>query len=153
MKKILALLLLVALFVLPACGGKSVEVAATKQSAIDALVELDKEFFDVFERYIPRFNDPASVRVTNVIYIDTEKYGDFFLAKVNARNGFGGITSTDYYMSKGFFGTAEDVTRMPFDKSTAITLRMSQKMMSPDYFDIEAINAAVKEFLEENGLS
>ena len=153
MKKILALLLLVALIALPACGGKSAETAADKQSARDALTELDKYFFDVFERFIPQFNDPASIRITKVIYLDTEAYGDWFMVTVNARNGFGGIVPTDYFVSIDFFGTTESLTKLPSAKMWAIMNRLGEKTFVQEPFDIEAINATVKEYLEANGLN
>ena len=154
MKKLFALLLLVALIALPACGGsKTEETTTTQPTAYDTLTGLDKEFFDVFQCRIPQFNDPASVRVTKILYIDTADYGDYFYVTVNATNGFGGVVPTDYFLSTNFFGTTGDLAKLSTEQTTAITHRMVEKRNAMESFNITAINVAVKEYLEENGLS
>jgi hypothetical protein len=113
MKRIIALVLLALLLLLPACGGKDKEATnepTTQASAYSVLTGVDKEFFDMFKICIPLFNDPSSVRVTNVYYSNKEDYGLWFAMTVNARNGFGGITPTDYFLSSDFFGTIDDYT-------------------------------------------
>ena len=155
MKKLL-LLLLASLLLLSACGKGVAETPTEeetkKPTAYEALTGYDKEFFDAFKNYIPQFNDPSSVRVTQIYYIETQTYGNYFLTKVNARNGFGGIATTQYVMSDRWIGTVETRTA-EYQAASNYLYALSRDTSLVVFFDLDAIHLAVREYLEEKGLA
>lgn len=107
----------------------SCSVFVETPTAYNKLNKAEKGFFDTFLKGIKQFKNPGSVSVINVDYRSTTAY----VAEVKAMNGFGGTTSDTYYVYS--YGITEG----------------GYISTSGADFDVAKINAAIKEYIQEQG--
>lgn len=92
----------------------------------------EKGFFDTFLKGIKQFKNPGSVSVVNVDYQSAPTTAAY-VAKIKAMNSLGGTTSDTYYVYS--FG----IIKGGYISSSGAN------------FDVAKINAAIKEYIQEQG--
>ena len=77
-------------------------VTVTLKPAYDRLSEKEKEFVDIFLKWITQFKNPESVKVTFIGFGNAEVGWE---VTVSAQNGFGATSSSDYLLfpNTGFY--------------------------------------------------
>lgn len=109
----------------------SCSVFVETPTAYNKLNKDEKGFFDTFLKGIKQFKNPGSVSVINVDYKSGSTTA--YVAEVKAMNGFGGTTSDTYYVYS--YG----ITEGGYISSSGAD------------FDVAKINAAIKEYIQEQG--
>lgn len=107
----------------------SCSVFVETPTAYNKLNKDEKGFFDTFLKGIKQFKNPGSVSVINVDYRSTTAY----VAEIKATNSWGGTTSDTYYVYS--FG----IIKGGYISSSGAD------------FDVAKINAAIKEYIQEQG--
>lgn len=109
----------------------SCSVFVETPTAYNKLNKAEKGFFDTFLKVIKQFKNPGSVSVVNVDYKSGSTTA--YVAEVKAMNGFGGTTSDTYY------AYSYGITEGGYISSSGAD------------FDVAKINAAIKEYIQEQG--
>lgn len=109
----------------------SCSVFVETPTAYNKLNKAEKGFFVTFLKGIKQFKNPGSVSVINVDYKSGSTTA--YVAEVKAMNGFGGTTSDTYYVYS--FG----IIKGGYISSSGAN------------FDVAKINAAIKEYIQEQG--
>ena len=110
----------------------SCSVFVETPTAYNKLNKDEKGFFDTFLKGIKQFKNPGSVSVINVDYQSTPTTAAY-VAKIKATNSLGGTTSDTYYVYS--FG----IIKGGYISSSGAN------------FDVAKINAAIKEYIQEQG--
>lgn len=77
-------------------------VTVVQKSAYERLDEKEKAFVDVFLSHIDDFKNPDSVEVAGILFVEVDEdstISDFWVVEVRAENGFGGVSSSSFYMN------------------------------------------------------
>ncbi len=109
----------------------SCSVFVETPTAYNKLNKAEKGFFDTFLKGIKQFKNPGSVSVINVDYKSGSTTA--YVAEIKATNSFGGTTSDTYYVYS--FG----IIKGGYISSSGAD------------FDVAKINAAIKEYIQEQG--
>lgn len=110
----------------------SCSVFVETPTAYNKLNKDEKGFFDTFLKGIKQFKNPGSVSVINVDYQSAPTTAAY-VAKIKAMNSLGGTTSDTYYVYS--YG----ITEGGYISSSGAD------------FDVAKINAAIKEYIQEQG--
>lgn len=110
----------------------SCSVFVETPTAYNKLNKDEKGFFDTFLKGIKQFKNPGSVSVVNVDYQSAPTTAAY-VAKIKAMNSLGGTTSDTYYVYS--YG----ITEGGYISSSGAD------------FDVAKINAAIKEYIQEQG--
>lgn len=110
----------------------SCSVFVETPTAYNKLNKAEKGFFDTFLKGIKQFKNPGSVSVVNVYYQSAPTTAAY-VAKIKAMNSLGGTTSDTYYVYS--FG----IIKGGYISSSGAD------------FDVAKINAAIKEYIQEQG--
>lgn len=110
----------------------SCSVFVETPTAYNKLNKAEKGFFDTFLKGIKQFKNPGSVSVVNVDYQSAPTTAAY-VAKIKAMNSLGGTTSDTYYVYS--FG----IIKGGYISSSGAN------------FDVAKINAAIKEYIQEQG--
>ena len=110
----------------------SCSVFVETPTAYNKLNKAEKGFFDTFLKGIKQFKNPGSVSVVNVDYQSAPTTAAY-VAKIKATNSWGGTTSDTYYVYS--FG----IIKGGYISSSGAD------------FDVAKINAAIKEYIQEQG--
>lgn len=110
----------------------SCSVFVETPTAYNKLNKAEKGFFDTFLKGIKQFKNPGSVSVVNVDYQSAPTTAAY-VAKIKAMNSLGGTTSDTYYVYS--FG----IIKGGYISSSGAD------------FDVAKINAAIKEYIQEQG--
>lgn len=110
----------------------SCSVFVETPTAYNKLNKDEKGFFDTFLKGIKQFKNPGSVSVVNVDYQSAPTTAAY-VAKIKAMNSLGGTTSDTYYVYS--FG----IIKGGYISSSGAD------------FDVAKINAAIKEYIQEQG--
>lgn len=110
----------------------SCSVFVETPTAYNKLNKAEKGFFDTFLKGIKQFKNPGSVSVINVDYKSGSTTAAY-VAKIKAMNSLGGTTSDTYYVYS--FG----IIKGGYISSSGAD------------FDVAKINAAIKEYIQEQG--
>ena len=110
----------------------SCSVFVETPTAYNKLNKDEKGFFDTFLKGIKQFKNPGSVSVINVDYQSAPTTAAY-VAKIKATNSWGGTTSDTYYVYS--FG----IIKGGYISSSGAN------------FDVAKINAAIKEYIQEQG--
>lgn len=110
----------------------SCSVFVETPTAYNKLNKAEKGFFDTFLKGIKQFKNPGSVSVVNVDYQSAPTTAAY-VAKIKAMNSLGGTTSDTYYVYS--YG----ITEGGYISSSGAD------------FDVAKINAAIKEYIQEQG--
>lgn len=109
----------------------SCTVFVATPTAYSKLNDDEKKFVDAFVKSIQQFKNPGSVSVVLVDYYDDST--TTFVAEVKAMNGFGGVTSDTYKVYSSYISEGGYI------------------YSSGSQFNVSKINAALKEYIEEQG--
>lgn len=110
----------------------SCSVFVETPTAYNKLNKAEKGFFDTFLKGIKQFKNPGSVSVVNVDYQSAPTTAAY-VAKIKAMNSLGGTTSDTYYVYS--YG----IIKGGYISSSGAD------------FDVAKINAAIKEYIQEQG--
>lgn len=110
----------------------SCSVFVETPTAYNKLNKDEKGFFDTFLKGIKQFKNPGSVSVVNVDYQSAPTTAAY-VAKIKAMNSLGGTTSDTYYVYS--YG----IIKGGYISSSGAD------------FDVAKINAAIKEYIQEQG--
>lgn len=110
----------------------SCSVFVETPTAYNKLNKAEKGFFDTFLKGIKQFKNPGSVSVVNVDYQSAPTTAAY-VAEIKATNSWGGTTSDTYYVYS--FG----IIKGGYISSSGAD------------FDVAKINAAIKEYIQEQG--
>jgi len=130
----------------------STTTTSTAPPADGTLAGHNKEFFDLFKKYIPAFKDPTSIRIIEVEYVVSRMYNitsePFYVVLLTAKNSFGAASQTYYYISTT---SVDDESDLSYLITSAVRGYINDPSKTHYTYDIKAINVAVQDYLEERG--
>ena len=112
----------------------------------------DKEFFDLFKKYIPAFKDPTSIRIIEVHYVVSRMYNitsePFYVVLLTAKNSFGAASQSYYYISTT---SVDDESDLSYLITSAVRGYINDPSKTHYTYDIKALNVATQAYLAERG--
>ena len=160
MKKILCVLLAILLIPTTLAFVGCVKQKEPTQTAYEQLGETEKKVYDIALDFSYDFKNPSSFRILSGTY--EEKEDSFSLSiRIQAENGYG-ASGSSYYQLLGSLSTMKAVVKIDLEKGEtttgeknlneyAILLGLLKAKYTND-FDYSAVNNALKEYWEKQGI-